>query len=1192
MKKYDKYVNNNEENKKTAGIKEILNNSMPQRDYVRRYSIKEKYDLQDNYEWNSRGNTNFKSSHQLIVPKNELYLSQTCNKNCKATKIYSKRKRKNNNKQISIDEYLSATKNIQCDKISSQYLTNSPSTHKSDSNTPNGADHGVSSSVNIKSEENSHFNINVALQLSSQISYSHSIDTIPKRKISEYFPLKKYIHKKRLPEKPSKWISLNLLEEKATDKKSNESLNSSANISSRPEKFSHHEYSSSDRIDWVSRGLRRDKIDCELSIPKSELFVKNNCSSTEQNSTYKNKRKKRKYYPDNKKKIRQTTLYDSFMKKYDNLMNENKDSKLDKASKNKHFDTNEKSTTTGSPLKTYNKEQISCVKHDENSSRNTIKSKDISPPCGSSEKYDNDLNGKSISINTIGFQSLIYEKDMPESNTIIGFVKPNELKDDQLHASPTDLSETSIVGEQQIMNIKKNYECSQQESQEIDNIIPELSSQKEIRNSLLYKEYVSSSSHLGNDCSNKPSSNSGNIKDMAKCNLHSSFEYNTIEKNIRDTVLSDSKLKESEEVPQIIRGTEKLVDKNDTDNRKNLVSQIPKIKLQEPFIVSSYHLLKSVSSPVIKDLECREYLRDLVSSNQLEKSSSLPEDIPNSYHAAHQECSQENFLHFWENILSQNQEDCSQNVSNSPAIGASSHNIPRRAQPNAQDGSEVFQYILSQDCVNSDALVNNAIKNMNNLSQKVTEKRNLIFDSNKNANKLLEIAFKIYSQHKEKSILSKAQSSVCQRFSKLSVTKKIEGHVCIYRIIKNGDGKNEFSRNETVRLWNDPVSKSSISESDGNILSGLKEICENISYLHDESNDGLLISVKTENDIENRIMSIFERVLNDLNEKKSPCLEIRRQTFEDCVLVHDRLELKSEENPKMIRVKYKSTSSQFKFCLMMYVLAKVLQVLETNSKTTRRELYYQIKHLVLNQSYIDRAVKAVCYMLCVGPWELNIVAHKGLIFGDLKIVMSSNEIVDCNIPGTLIPQDIDEIVELRSSAYFILVVEKESIFYKLLEEDLPNKLVRPFLMITGKGFPDLNTQLFLKKLWIIMTIPVFIFTDADPHGVNIMMTYRFGSLANVHLSKQLAVPKAQWLGVFPSEIVKLNADKQSLTETERTLVRNLLKSPYMKINSKIEKELKIMLESGYKAGIEGIIKNNTFLSEFYFPLKFHNKDLI
>lgn len=43
---------------------------------------------------------------------------------------------------------------------------------------------------------------------------------------------------------------------------------------------------------------------------------------------------------------------------------------------------------------------------------------------------------------------------------------------------------------------------------------------------------------------------------------------------------------------------------------------------------------------------------------------------------------------------------------------------------------------------------------------------------------------------------------------------------------------------------------------------------------------------------------------------------------------------------------------------------------------------------------------------------------------------------------------MSKIAKVVSKAYFILVVEKDSIFQKLLDEDLPNRLTRPFIMIT------------------------------------------------------------------------------------------------------------------------------------------------
>lgn len=34
----------------------------------------------------------------------------------------------------------------------------------------------------------------------------------------------------------------------------------------------------------------------------------------------------------------------------------------------------------------------------------------------------------------------------------------------------------------------------------------------------------------------------------------------------------------------------------------------------------------------------------------------------------------------------------------------------------------------------------------------------------------------------------------------------------------------------------------------------------------------------------------------------------------------------------------------------------------------------------------------------------------------------------------------------------------------------------------GKGIPDLNTRLLVKKLWDTFHLPVFTLVDADPHG--------------------------------------------------------------------------------------------------------------
>lgn len=46
---------------------------------------------------------------------------------------------------------------------------------------------------------------------------------------------------------------------------------------------------------------------------------------------------------------------------------------------------------------------------------------------------------------------------------------------------------------------------------------------------------------------------------------------------------------------------------------------------------------------------------------------------------------------------------------------------------------------------------------------------------------------------------------------------------------------------------------------------------------------------------------------------------------------------------------------------------------------------------------------------------------------------------------------------------FILIIEKETIFYRLIDEYDPN-LLNNCLLITSKGYPDLNTKRFIQQI--------------------------------------------------------------------------------------------------------------------------------
>ncbi len=57
--------------------------------------------------------------------------------------------------------------------------------------------------------------------------------------------------------------------------------------------------------------------------------------------------------------------------------------------------------------------------------------------------------------------------------------------------------------------------------------------------------------------------------------------------------------------------------------------------------------------------------------------------------------------------------------------------------------------------------------------------------------------------------------------------------------------------------------------------------------------------------------------------------------------------------------------------------------------------------------------------------------------------------------GEPVPQDVEGIGSLSSEARFVLVVEKDATFQKMLDEDAPNRL-HPCIIVTGKGVPDVK----------------------------------------------------------------------------------------------------------------------------------------
>ncbi|XP_006186198.1 meiotic recombination protein SPO11 isoform X2 [Camelus ferus] len=290
------------------------------------------------------------------------------------------------------------------------------------------------------------------------------------------------------------------------------------------------------------------------------------------------------------------------------------------------------------------------------------------------------------------------------------------------------------------------------------------------------------------------------------------------------------------------------------------------------------------------------------------------------------------------------------------------------------------------------------------------------------------------------------------------------------------------------------------------------------------------------------------------------------------------------------KIKSDSPKSVKNFALILKILSTIYKLVQSNTYATKRDIYYTDSQLFGNQTVVDNIINDISCMLKVPRRSLHILStSKGLIAGNLRYIEEDGTKVNCTC-ATAVPvsSNIQGIRNLITDAKFLLIVEKDATFQRLLDDNFCNKM-SPCIMVTGKGVPDLNTRLLVKKLWDTFHIPVFSLVDADPHGIEIMCIYKYGSMAMSFEAHNLTVPAIRWLGLLPSDIKRLNIPKSTLipmTKRDQMKLDSILKRPYVTCQPFWRKEMEIMGDSKMKAEIQALtFLSSDYLSRVYLPNK-------
>ncbi len=218
----------------------------------------------------------------------------------------------------------------------------------------------------------------------------------------------------------------------------------------------------------------------------------------------------------------------------------------------------------------------------------------------------------------------------------------------------------------------------------------------------------------------------------------------------------------------------------------------------------------------------------------------------------------------------------------------------------------------------------------------------------------------------------------------------------------------------------------------------------------------------------------------------------------------------------------------------------------------------------------------------MGPLELREKTRRG----DREIHCQEN----VGEQGYQIPNNPDTIEFLNSDAKFVLAVETGGMRDRLIENGFDDEYGA--LVVHLKGQPARATRRIIKRLNDELDLPVAVFTDADPWSYRIYGSVAYGSIKSAHLSKYLATPEAEYLGIRPQDIRDYDLPTDPLKDSDIKALESELDDPRFDTEFWRE-EIELQLELGVKAEQQALASRGLdFVTETYLPERLEDMGII
>ena len=317
------------------------------------------------------------------------------------------------------------------------------------------------------------------------------------------------------------------------------------------------------------------------------------------------------------------------------------------------------------------------------------------------------------------------------------------------------------------------------------------------------------------------------------------------------------------------------------------------------------------------------------------------------------------------------------------------------------------------------------------------------------------------------------------------------------------------------------------------------------------------MSEKTkDNKVVQEIKEVAKDIYNKIKLVEKPQIEMPIRALSN-VEYNDKVGYFKLMHKKKERTLTASTIKTFAQTLRLMGLSK--ELIEKDDIATKREAYYLSKNWgdarFKEQPESDTVMDDVEAMMRVNREQIGFIPEEkgGDVAGQLIVIDkdpdTKKEIkIDCTKFGSgaySVPSSVEEL-KFETKAKFILAIETAGMFQRLVKHKYWKKA--NCILISMGGVPTRACRRFIRKLSDENNMPVYVFTDGDPYGFgSIYRTLKVGSGNAAHINEFFCVPKAQFIGITPQDIIDYKLPSHPLKEVDIKKIKDLIKNdPFIK----------------------------------------------